>query len=412
MPSSGYCEIDELVPWNERIRHVARIGVVFGQRTQLWWDLPVIDSFELLRDIYRVPEVSFRATAESLISLLRIDQLLHQPVRQLSLGQRMRCDIAAAMLHSPSILFLDEPTIGLDANSKLALRDFIKNLNRDKGVTVILATHDMQDIGALAERVLIIGNGRILRDGSIAAMRAETPGERRLVIDFSEEIGDIAVEGVTVLSRTGRRVELAFDPRVTAAHTLISRLTAEHSIEELAIEEPTIEELIARNSTHRTALSMREEHRMLDAFLRPYFAIFSARFLMMLQYRAAALAGIATQFWFGAIMIMALSAFYTGDRGSAPITLAEAITYVWLGQAFLGLLPWNVDPEIALMMRTGNVAYERLRPLDTYFYWFARAMAWRVAATLLRSIPLLFATSVLFEFFGLGALVIATPSKL
>ena len=254
MPSAGTCEIDGLVPWHERIRHVARIGVVFGQRTQLWWDLPVIDSFELLRDIYRVPEASFRPAADALISLLKIEQLLHQPVRQLSLGQRTRCDIAAAMLHSPSILFLDEPTIGLDANSKLALRDFIKNLNRDKGVTVILATHDMQDIGALAERVLIIGNGRILRDGSIAAMRAEMPGERRLVVDFSEEIADIAVEGVTVLSRMGRRVEIAFDPRLTAAHALISRLTAEHGIEELAIEEPTIEELIARFYTAHGAV--------------------------------------------------------------------------------------------------------------------------------------------------------------
>ena len=254
MPSAGTCEIDGLVPWHERIRHVARIGVVFGQRTQLWWDLPVIDSFELLRDIYRVPEARFRPAADALISLLKIEQLLHQPVRQLSLGQRMRCDIAAAKLHSPSILFLDEPTIGLDANSKLALRDFIKNLNRDKGVTVILATHDMQDIGALAERVLIIGNGRILRDGSIAAMRAELPGERRLVIDFSEEVADVAVAGVTVLSRMGRRVEIAFDPRMTTAHAVISRLTAEHGIEELAIEEPTIEELIARFYTSHGAV--------------------------------------------------------------------------------------------------------------------------------------------------------------
>jgi len=135
--------------------------------------------------------------------------------------------------------------------------------------------------------------------------------------------------------------------------------------------------------------------------LRPYLAIFTARFLMMLQYRAAAIAGIVTQFWFGAIMIMALSAFYAGGRGSTSITLAEAITYVWLGQAFLGLLPWNVDPEIVLMMRTGNVAYERLRPVDTYFYWLARAMAWRTAATLLRSVPLLVVTSALFELAGL-----------
>ena len=253
-PSSGHCEVDGIVPWNERILHVARIGVVFGQRTQLWWDLPVIDSFELLRAIYRVPEAKFRPTAEALINLLKIDQLLHQPVRQLSLGQRMRCDIVAAMLHSPSILFLDEPTIGLDANSKLALREFIKSLNRDRGVTVILATHDMHDIEALAERVLIVGNGRILRDGPIAEMRAQTSGERRLVVDFSEDVGEVVMEGTTILRRTARRIEFAFDPRVTAAHTLIGRLTAAHGIEDLSIEEPTIEELIAKFYTSHGAV--------------------------------------------------------------------------------------------------------------------------------------------------------------
>jgi len=146
--------------------------------------------------------------------------------------------------------------------------------------------------------------------------------------------------------------------------------------------------------------------------VRPYLAIFAARFLMMLQYRAAAVAGILTQFWFGAIMVMALSAFYTGGRGSASITRAEAITYIWLGQAFLGLLPWNVDPEIVLLMRTGNVAYERLRPINTYFYWLVRAMAWRTAATLLRSIPLLIVTSVLFEFAGLGDWSLRPPPSL
>jgi ABC-2 type transport system permease protein len=146
--------------------------------------------------------------------------------------------------------------------------------------------------------------------------------------------------------------------------------------------------------------------------VRPYLAIFAARFLMMLQYRAAAVAGIVTQFWFGAIMVMALSAFYMGGHGSASITLAEAITYIWLGQAFLGLLPWNVDPEIVLMMRTGNVAYERLRPVNTYFYWLVRAMAWRTAATLLRSIPLLIVTSVLFEFLGLGDWSLRPPQSL
>src|SRR5215467_10994503 len=146
--------------------------------------------------------------------------------------------------------------------------------------------------------------------------------------------------------------------------------------------------------------------------VRPYLAIFAARFLMMLQYRAAAVAGIITQFWFGAIMVMALSAFYMGGGGSASITRAEAITYIWLGQAFLGLLPWNVDPEIVLLMRTGNVAYERLRPVNTYFYWLVRAMAWRTAATLLRSIPLLLVTSVLFEFVGLGEWSLRSPPNL
>lgn len=134
--------------------------------------------------------------------------------------------------------------------------------------------------------------------------------------------------------------------------------------------------------------------------LRPYRAIFAARFLMMLQYRAAALAGIATQFWFGAIMIMVLAAFYRSSYGTPSITLADAITYIWLGQAFLGLLPWNIDPEIIAMMRSGNVAYEQLRPVDTYFYWFARAMAWRTSATLLRSIPLLFVTASVFPLIG------------
>jgi ABC-2 type transport system ATP-binding protein len=245
-PSSGSCRVEGRIPWRERVRHVARIGVVFGQRTQLWWDLPVIDSFHLLRDIYRVPEARFRATSERLISLLRIERLLDQPVRQLSLGQRMRCDIAAAMLHAPSILFLDEPTIGLDANSKLALRDFIKTLNQEEDATVILATHDMHDIEALTERVLVIGNGRILRDGSLEAIRAEVFGERRLIVDFAEDPADLDLDGIAVLARTGRRVELVFDPRMTSAHTVISRLAAQHSIQELSIEEPTIEELIAR----------------------------------------------------------------------------------------------------------------------------------------------------------------------
>ena len=159
VPDSGRCEILGRVPWRDRISHVGNIGVIFGQRTQLWWDLPVIESFELLRDIYRVPTPIYSSTLEELVQVLELDPLLDVPVRQLSLGQRMRCDLVAALLHTASILFLDEPTIGLDAVTKLAFRDFIKRFNRDRGVTIIVTTHDMDDIEALCERVIVIDEG-------------------------------------------------------------------------------------------------------------------------------------------------------------------------------------------------------------------------------------------------------------
>jgi ABC-2 type transport system ATP-binding protein len=176
-PDSGRVEVDGLVPWADRIRHVARIGVVFGQRTQLSWDLPVIDGFDLLRDIYRVDRAAYVRTRDELVAMLRLEPLLDQPVRQLSLGQRMRAEIAASLLHEPQLLFLDEPTIGLDAPSKLAVRDFVKRLNRERSVTVLLTTHDMHDIEAVAERVIVIGHGRVLADGSFDALRTRIAQE-------------------------------------------------------------------------------------------------------------------------------------------------------------------------------------------------------------------------------------------
>jgi len=166
-PDSGRCIVDGRVPWKNRIQHVGQIGVVFGQRTQLWWDVPVIDSFELLKDIYSISEKTYRSNLDELTELLNLGELLRTPVRQLSLGQRMRCEIAASLLHSPRILFLDEPTIGLDAVSKLAVRDFIKKQNKVHGTTVILTTHDMQDIEALTQRIILIGKGQILMDGAL-----------------------------------------------------------------------------------------------------------------------------------------------------------------------------------------------------------------------------------------------------
>ena len=166
-PDSGTCLVDGRVPWKNRIQHVGQIGVVFGQRSQLWWDVPVIDSFELLKDIYSISEGTYRTNLDELTELLNLGELLRTPARQLSLGQRMRCEIAASLLHSPRILFLDEPTIGLDAVSKLAVRDFIKKQNQVHGTTVILTTHDMQDIEALTKRIILIGKGQILMDGTL-----------------------------------------------------------------------------------------------------------------------------------------------------------------------------------------------------------------------------------------------------
>ena len=172
-PDSGEIRVLGREPWRERKEHVRHIGVVFGQRSQLWWEIPVIDSFELLRDIYGVEQSLYRRNLDELTELLQLGELLKTPTRQLSLGQRMRCELAASLVHSPRILFLDEPTIGLDAVSKLAVRQFIQRLNREHGTTVILTTHDMQDIQALAHRVILIGKGRILLDGSLEDIRRE-----------------------------------------------------------------------------------------------------------------------------------------------------------------------------------------------------------------------------------------------
>lgn len=174
-PDSGTCLVNGRVPWKERIAHVRDIGVVFGQRSQLWWDVPVIDSFELLRDIYQVPQAQFHDTLDELVTLLSLSDIVRTPARQLSLGQRMRCEIAASLLHRPKLLFLDEPTIGLDAVSKLAVRDFILECSRRRRMTVLLTTHDMQDIEALASRVMLLGRGTLLLDGSLEDLKAHSP---------------------------------------------------------------------------------------------------------------------------------------------------------------------------------------------------------------------------------------------
>jgi ABC-2 type transport system ATP-binding protein len=167
----GKCVINGKVPYKERTEYVKNIGVVFGQRSQLWWDVPPDDSFYLLRDIYKIPKDEFESTRAMLIKALDLSSVIKIPTRQLSLGQRMRCEIAAALLHKPKILFLDEPTIGLDAVSKIQVREFIKKLNREQGTTIILTTHDMQDIEALTDRIILIGKGQKLFDGKLSDIK-------------------------------------------------------------------------------------------------------------------------------------------------------------------------------------------------------------------------------------------------
>ncbi len=246
VPDAGRCEVLGRVPWKERIQTVRKLGVVFGQRTQLWWDLPVVESFELLRDIYGVPKTEYAKTLEELVSLLELEKLLDVPVRQLSLGQRMRSDLAAALIHSPPVLFLDEPTIGLDAVSKLAVRDFIRRRNREHGSTVILTTHDMDDIEALCSRVILIHGGRLLSDGPIAELRAKVSTERQLSVDLVDETAVVEEPEAVSIRQEGHRVVIRFDPRKTKAADLISRVTSRYAVADLSVENPPIEEIIAR----------------------------------------------------------------------------------------------------------------------------------------------------------------------
>ena len=246
VPDGGICRVLGRVPWQERVAHVQQIGVVFGQRTQLWWDLPVIESFDLLRDIYRVREKDYRRTFDELAELMDLRPLLDTPVRQLSLGQRARCDLAASLLHRPQLLFLDEPTIGLDAVAKLTVRRLVQRLNQQHGVTVILTTHDMDDIEALCTRILLIHKGQILLDGSLDDLRSRVHQQRRLVIDLGHNDIDVTDWDATLVRRDGARVYLSFDPARVSAAELIGRIVSRYPIRDLFVENPPIEETVAQ----------------------------------------------------------------------------------------------------------------------------------------------------------------------
>lgn len=244
-PDSGRVSVMGRVPWRERVRHVASIGVVFGQRSQLWWDTPVIDSFELLRDIYRVSPTDYRRRLDDLTALLDATSLLNTPVRQLSLGQRMKCEFIGALLHGPRILFLDEPTIGLDAVTKLALRDFLIDLNRREGVTMLLTTHDMDDVEALCRRVMVIGKGRLLFSGGMDALRARYAPHRIIRARLAEDRAQLDLIGAQSVMLNGRDALITFLPEKTPAEQMIARLAAACPLADLTVEAPDIDHLVA-----------------------------------------------------------------------------------------------------------------------------------------------------------------------
>jgi ABC-2 type transport system ATP-binding protein len=246
VPTGGDLRANGCLPWRDRQRYVAGIGAVFGQRTTLWWDLPVIESLDLLQYIYQIPGERFRRNLDQFRALLELDSFLNMPVRSLSLGQRMRADLCAALLHDPPLLFLDEPTIGLDVVARERIRQFIRYINRERGTTVLLTTHDLSDVEKLCERVMIIDRGRLLYDGELSALRDRFGGKRQLVVDFAEEYLAPEVEGAHLASQDGRRATYQFDRSAISASELIGRLSARYRIQDLEVREPDIEATIRR----------------------------------------------------------------------------------------------------------------------------------------------------------------------
>lgn len=244
-PEQGSCIINGRIPWKDRTEHVRDIGVVFGQRSQLWWDVPVIDSYELLRDIYRIPQGQYKSNLDELVALLNLEQIIRTPARQLSLGQRMRCEIAASLLHSPKILFLDEPTIGLDAVSKIAVRDFILELNRKHNTTVILTTHDMQDIERLTRRIILIGKGKILMDGKLEEIKKQLSTSKKLSVEFNG--GDITLcEGLMSLSCNNHLASFDIDLTRLTVSEAISHISKQVDVIDISVEGPSIDEIVAK----------------------------------------------------------------------------------------------------------------------------------------------------------------------
>ncbi|MGH8906320.1 MAG: ABC transporter ATP-binding protein [Egibacteraceae bacterium] len=256
VPSAGHVRVLGMDPAAQRRQLARRIGAMFGQRVQLWWDLPLVESFELLRHVYRVPASRYADNLAAFRDLLDLDSFLDTPVRQLSLGQRVRGELVAVLLHDPEIVFLDEPTIGLDVVAKFRVREFLTRMNRERGLTVLLTTHDLSDIERVCQRLLIIDHGQVIEDGAVDQLVARYGGERTMVVDLEEPAEPLRVAGAHVARVEGPRQWLRFDRTEVTAAQVAAAVAAQARLVDLAIEEPDIEDVIRRiyaGSTERRA---------------------------------------------------------------------------------------------------------------------------------------------------------------
>ncbi|MBI4145823.1 ATP-binding cassette domain-containing protein [Candidatus Woesearchaeota archaeon] len=245
-PDSGEATILGMQPWKNRVKYVQHIGAVFGQKTTLFWDLPPLDSFHLSKDLYAIPAAEFEERKQILIKLLEAEDIAKQPTRELSLGERMRCEVIQALLHNPKLVFLDEPTIGLDLISKEKLHEFILDLNKKQKTTFIITTHDMQDIEKLCKRIIIINHGTIIYDGPLEAIKKKYFTDKHIDITFSEQVKTFSHKGCKVLTKTPYKIQLELDTRTTPIQTLISHLLKQYDVADITVSDPPIEEIIKK----------------------------------------------------------------------------------------------------------------------------------------------------------------------
>lgn len=244
-PDEGIINIMGMDPTVDRIKYVKEIGVVFGQKSQLWWDIPAEDSFDLLKDIYKIPDDEYEKNKQELVKILHLEEIIKSPVRQLSLGERMKCELVASLLHSPKILFLDEPTIGLDAISKVIVRDFIKKINKLKKITVILTTHDMADIESLTDRLIMIGHGKKLYDGSVNDIKKKYSNEKIVEVIYEGILKDkIVNDKIDILEETQGLIRMKIDTRKIMVSDIVRKYSEVCEIKDINVIETGIDDII------------------------------------------------------------------------------------------------------------------------------------------------------------------------